>query len=725
LSLTGQKRTLAVVLLVDATLTAPFLLRRPLVEMALDTRQAEHLGGFAYVLDLPRLVAFPLELPHDGFPYWRSPLRLLENGRPLERAHAVQREIMERGGGRYSHWASPSDILIFSSSDGSDPRTNGRAYAIRGRPTVDHRLAVGALLLLMLQLPLAIAWIGEWARRRSPQLVCVAPVVTFVLVAVVFQVLGLRHARPRVLSMGDPGMVAGMIAAAQHPDRFASDHALGTGSSVEFYATVLRPVVSLLDHLVADFGTAYILTYGPLVFLQLLGFYLLGRVLLASRLHAVLLALLTLAPVYTSGGDLWGIADEPLTRMLYGAALPYVLAAGLVLYDRRFGWLVVPVLLAATVYLHPVSQPSVAASCLLAAAATTPGRPTIARVARALVAGLVLAAAMLPYAVTYFSAGVAGMGAVLGSAVADHLQFLSAYFGPQYFDVRVALRMLLDGGTGSGQGPWGWRWLVWCGGLTSLALLSASRGAARRPARFLLCFLLGILMTSAGLAAVDERVAASHDRLPVLIDIIRNVRFTIPILLIGVVMGLDALAVRPSGGRVATACLMALSATWWHWQPPLPMKWLQGRLSPQDPAVDDALPRILAIARGLPPGSLFLPIGDEQAGLALRYAALQPVAFLVKDLNFLLYSGRGEVGLWLETDERLRKLLSADDPQTAGTALRELIDSTRARYLLVASHSLPRATELAIAEAGPLVAARGSWRIVEPRERAPSEPPVR
>ena len=116
----------------------------------------------------------------------------------------------------------------------------------------------------------------------------------------------------------------------------------------------------------------------------------------------------------------------------------------------------------------------------------------------------------------------------------------------------------------------------------------------------------------------------------------------------------------------------------------------------------------------MPAGSLFLPIGDEQAGLALRYAALQPVAFLVKDLNFMLYSGHGDVGRWLETRERLRALQSARDPQTASAVLGQLIDSTRTRYLLVASHSLAPPAELAVAEAGRVVAARGSWLIVAP-----------
>lgn len=54
-----------------------------------------------------------------------SRLRLFENERALAPAHALHAVIREYGGGAYSHW---HDTLYFSTSDGSDPRSNGRIY---------------------------------------------------------------------------------------------------------------------------------------------------------------------------------------------------------------------------------------------------------------------------------------------------------------------------------------------------------------------------------------------------------------------------------------------------------------------------------------------------------------------------------------------------------------------------------------------------------------------
>ncbi len=53
------------------------------------------------------------------------PTLLLEDGRLLGPAHTPHKEIWERGDGRYSHWGP---AVYLSTSDNSDPNTNGRRY---------------------------------------------------------------------------------------------------------------------------------------------------------------------------------------------------------------------------------------------------------------------------------------------------------------------------------------------------------------------------------------------------------------------------------------------------------------------------------------------------------------------------------------------------------------------------------------------------------------------
>jgi len=58
----------------------------------------------------------------------RSRIKLYEDGRLLERAHTAHEEIRESGKGRFSHWGTN---IYFSTSDNTNPNTNGRIYTFR------------------------------------------------------------------------------------------------------------------------------------------------------------------------------------------------------------------------------------------------------------------------------------------------------------------------------------------------------------------------------------------------------------------------------------------------------------------------------------------------------------------------------------------------------------------------------------------------------------------
>jgi hypothetical protein len=58
----------------------------------------------------------------------RSPVVLYEDGHPLGPAHSLHADIADLGMGRYSHWTTEG--VRFSTSDNSDPNSNGRHYWI-------------------------------------------------------------------------------------------------------------------------------------------------------------------------------------------------------------------------------------------------------------------------------------------------------------------------------------------------------------------------------------------------------------------------------------------------------------------------------------------------------------------------------------------------------------------------------------------------------------------
>jgi len=95
--------------------------------------------GHAFTLGMPP------EWPSDAPGRQDSQLVLLEDGVELGPAHALHAVIRESGAGALSHW---NGTLIFSSSDGTDPNTNGRRYVAEYRGPVGlGRIAYAPLAL--------------------------------------------------------------------------------------------------------------------------------------------------------------------------------------------------------------------------------------------------------------------------------------------------------------------------------------------------------------------------------------------------------------------------------------------------------------------------------------------------------------------------------------------------------------------------------------------------
>jgi len=58
----------------------------------------------------------------------RSDIELYEDEKPLGPAHSTHADVGNLGQGRFSHWRFAYSMFLFSSSDNTDPNTNGRNY---------------------------------------------------------------------------------------------------------------------------------------------------------------------------------------------------------------------------------------------------------------------------------------------------------------------------------------------------------------------------------------------------------------------------------------------------------------------------------------------------------------------------------------------------------------------------------------------------------------------
>ena len=122
----------------------------PDIVLRVEPREIFSRGGhaFAWRIVIPDYFPEALIAGDDLANPQSSPLQVYEQGRSIGPAHALHHEIEQAGSGRFSHWTT---TLIFSASDNTDPRTNGRRYEARV-PIAPPRFLVaiaGALAALL------------------------------------------------------------------------------------------------------------------------------------------------------------------------------------------------------------------------------------------------------------------------------------------------------------------------------------------------------------------------------------------------------------------------------------------------------------------------------------------------------------------------------------------------------------------------------------------------
>jgi glucan phosphoethanolaminetransferase (alkaline phosphatase superfamily) len=105
-------------------------------------------GGFAYLFKADdyngRFLHFPVDSVRSGS---ASNLSAFEDGKLLGPPHEPHETIRNKGLGAFSHWHG---MLVFSTSDNSDPRTNGRTYKISGGMQISEPLRSWALISLVI-----------------------------------------------------------------------------------------------------------------------------------------------------------------------------------------------------------------------------------------------------------------------------------------------------------------------------------------------------------------------------------------------------------------------------------------------------------------------------------------------------------------------------------------------------------------------------------------------
>lgn len=465
------------------------------------------------------------------------------------------------------------------------------------------------------------------------------------------------HQYPDVILGGDAANITGFAAARDHPDWYRGDLLLSDPANFRIYATVHIPLIRALTQITGSYSQSFNLILLPQVFLQLTGFYVLGRQLFRNRFWAVLLALVNIAPFAINLEESWGLSYYAVPRQLFQSLLPFLLA--LVLRTRK-DWRAWPVwmgLCGLLVYAHPVSTPAWAAALgvgiLSLTPASTPARwgwPR--RLGWVALCGVAFLATALPFILNYMNSHVQGASTNYDLVYATIVES----FPHNLLDTPAAVAEFIKITTRSGLLPLG---------LLGLGLLLFIR--PRRPAdlRLALAWVGGILLMSVFIPWVEHSLERALRLIPVETELARGLRYIPFFFILFALWGLAELSDRlnPHWTSKAAAASAAALVAFWLVINPLRLEtmrhilecWSSAQVLCSHTVPETAV--INAVRQYTPPGSPIYSALANQFDMAfsqsVRYLALRPLVYSFKDRGLLVYSNAETLAKWDQVHQEM------------------------------------------------------------------------
>jgi hypothetical protein len=509
-------------------------------------------------------------------------------------------------------------------------------------------------------------------------------ILAFLAFAAIYFLGRLQANYPVVVLTGDGGNIASYAAAQDHPAWFTLDPALGDPTNTGVYATIHIPLIRAIERLTGDYGQAFAWLLLPQTFLQLLGFYILGRMLFKNRFWAFLFAFLTAMMVIDVGlGEIWGVWRDALPRVTFQALLPFLLALVLAWKDRPARWPWLMLLAGLLVYVHPVSAPAWGFAIWLGLWLFV---PKAWRVRQRILVMLGLGAAflvpILPFAVNYLSYQSRGGAADYSTVMA----ILQAYSPANLLNIPAALGEFLWNMTRS---------LLIPVALVGFAATWILKKDDRKEVKLVLLWTAGIFVTSILIPFGEQIIEALLKMLPFETELVRGIRYFVPLLLIFWLWPLVELAprlVHPRARQAAFGLGILLFAFWGGTnRPDVRYMWKavtclsQGQLVCESDRPLDEL--IVTLRTQTQPGDGIFFFNQSSATtsqtLSVRYSALRPLVFSPRDQSTLGYANRAALPAWLALNRQVEALQAQEDPQARLAGLLPLAQSLKASYLVI------------------------------------------
>ena len=506
----------------------------------------------------------------------------------------------------------------------------------------------------------------------------------FLLFALFYFIGRLQGNFPNVSLGGDAANIASFAAAWAHPDYFRGDALLGNLDNIRIYATIHIPLLQWLNGILGSYGLAMVSMLAPHIFIQMLGFYIFGRVVFKNRYWAFLLAVATTAPFIMNLGERWGIMEEPVPRFTFQAVLPYLLTLAWMWRNQPRRWPWVMAFTGALVYLHPVSTPAWALAIWLAMWLFIPASWSwIKRLGVMFANGLIMLLVAGPFILNYIGHHVQGQ--TLSYELVYYI--VDTLFPENLINVPAAVGQFLLLTLESGLLPLA---------IIAFFLIRVFKRDDNEGLRLILGWLGGLALMSIVIPWIEHTVERYFRMVPYETELTRSLRYFVPFMLLFCLWTLSELQRRwknPVRARLVPFVGALLVGLWVATNPPNPAFFqktvaclTRGHLVCASPTDMDQV--LAAIRVEVPPGSPIFSSesllgNDGSYSLGVRYVSERPLVFTYKDRGLLAYSNAQALNQWHEIFKQMENF-RGNYPRTLKVqTLLDLIKQYKIDYLLL------------------------------------------
>jgi len=459
-------------------------------------------------------------------------------------------------------------------------------------------------------------------------------------------------------SSSDAANIASFAAAWDYPEYFTNDPLLKNIDNFRYYSTLHIPLIRWLGRITGNYSTPFAIILFPFILLHLVGYFLMGKVLTKNSLLSFFLSITLLVPVSLNLGEVWGLY-ETIPRFLFQALLPFLLAAVIYFGKALKNW---PWLMASTglmVYIHPVSLPPWAFAILLSLLVLAEDTSWKTRVERILFSSMFFLMVITPFVFNYFAS--TNFGSLIDINYETVREIMLQRFNFGLVDIRVGLKDFIKITVLSSWINITIWVMVFIGGIS----LFIKKGISDKNwiGYILAAWWLGISIISIFFPLMDNLITTALNRTPFEVELIRNIRYFIPLLLISAFYILSELAnlfkLKTKKHTMSIILFTAGFLLMYGWMLRYDFFnnasidntvncWKSGELVcplPDQNKIDQRFDLLGAISLRTPIGSRIL-CTEMWTDLAIRYYSLRPLVYDYKDGASFIYTNFNDLLLW-------------------------------------------------------------------------------